>query len=53
VKKGLEIVPVSSMEDVLKVALVRVPIPVVWEEPEEAPTPQLTEDGAEDAVVTH
>jgi hypothetical protein len=33
--------------------LVRPPIPIVWEEPEEAPTPPLTEDGAEDAVVTH
>jgi len=54
VKKGLEIVPVSTMEDVLKIALVRVPIPVVWEEPEDAPAPApLAEGGAEDAVVTH
>jgi ATP-dependent Lon protease len=53
VKSGLEIVPVASMEEVLKIALIRAPIPVVWEEPEEAPTPPLTEAGAEDAVVTH
>jgi len=53
VKKGLEIVPVSTMEEVLKIALVRAPIPVVWEEPEDAPATRLTEDGTEDAVVTH
>ena len=53
VKKGLEIVPVSNMEEVLKIALIRAPIPVVWEEPEEAPASRRAEDGAEDAVVTH
>jgi ATP-dependent Lon protease len=53
VKKGLEIVPVSTMEEVLRTALVRVPIPVVWEEPEDPPVTRRTEDGTEDAVVTH
>jgi ATP-dependent Lon protease len=53
VKKGLEIVPVSSMEEVLKVALVRAPIPVVWEEPEEPTPARRADDGSEDAVVTH
>ena len=53
VKKGLEIVPVSNMEEVLKIALIRAPIPVVWEEPEEPPASRRAEDGAEDAVVTH
>jgi ATP-dependent Lon protease len=53
VKKGLEIVPVSVMEEVLRTALVRAPIPVVWEEPEEPPATRRTEDGTEDAVVTH
>jgi len=32
VKSGLEIVPVSRMEEVLKHALVRQPAPIVWEE---------------------
>jgi len=32
VKKGLEIVPVSRMEEVIKRALVRVPDPIQWEE---------------------
>ena len=53
VKNGLEIVPVATVEEVLKIALVRQPIPVVWEEPDDTPAPPLTEDGAEDAVVTH
>ena len=38
VKKVLEIVPVARIDDVLKVALVRMPEPAVWvEEPETAP----------------
>jgi ATP-dependent Lon protease len=54
VKKGLEIRPVSNMEDVLKIALIRQPTPITWEEPEDAPTPPLQETGtAEDQVVTH
>jgi ATP-dependent Lon protease len=51
VKSGLEIRPVSSMEEVLKIALVREPTPVVWEEAEEAPPARLGDDG--EAVVTH
>jgi len=53
VKKGLEIVPVSNMEEVLKIALTRVPTPVVWEETEDAAPARSVEEGAEDAVVTH
>ena len=54
VKKGLDIVPVSNVEEVLKIALVRAPTPVVWEEPEEPVTPsRIADDGAEDAMVTH
>ena len=32
VKNGLEIVPVSRMEEVLSHALVRLPVPIEWEE---------------------
>jgi ATP-dependent Lon protease len=32
VKNGLEIVPVSRMDEVLAQALVRQPTPIVWEE---------------------
>ena len=37
VKKGLEIIPVARMDDVLKHALIRMPEPITWdEEAEEA-----------------
>ena len=42
VKNALEIVPVSRMDEVLSHALVRQPVPIVWEEeakPIEAPLP--------------
>jgi ATP-dependent Lon protease len=37
VKKGLEIIPVSSADQVLKYALIRPLIPIEWEEPEDVP----------------
>jgi ATP-dependent Lon protease len=47
VKNGLEIVPVSRMEEVLSNALVRQPTPIVWEEAMNVPAPsgQADEDG--------
>src|SRR5271165_1679043 len=39
VKNGLEIVPVSRMEEVLSHALVRQPVPIVWEEDARAVAP--------------
>jgi ATP-dependent Lon protease len=51
VKSGLEIRPVSAMEEVLKIALIRQPTPVVWEDAEDAPPARLGDDG--EAVVTH
>src|SRR5262249_55856334 len=53
VKKGLEIRPVSAMDEVLKIALVRAPTAIDWEEPEDRQTPIVDGEGAEDAVVTH
>ena len=55
VKSGLEIRPVSNMEEVLKIALVRQPQPIVWEEPEDGPVPAVAKDdpSAEDTIVTH
>jgi ATP-dependent Lon protease len=32
VKNGMELIPVSMMDDVLKHALVRMPEPIVWDE---------------------
>jgi len=54
VKKGLEIRPVATMEEVLKIALVRQPTPIVWEEPEDTPAPPIGEAAAgDDQVITH
>jgi ATP-dependent Lon protease len=51
-KSGLEIRPVATMEEVLKIALVRQPVAIVWEEPEDPPTARIAEN--QDApVVTH
>jgi ATP-dependent Lon protease len=45
VKSGLEIVPVTRMEEVLAHALVRQPQPIAWEErPETAPQPIAGDD---------
>ena len=52
VKKSLNIKPVATVEEVLKIALARQPKPIVWEEPD-APPPPIADDGAEDAIVTH
>jgi ATP-dependent Lon protease len=51
VKNGMRIVPVKTVEDVLKVALVRMPEAIDWVEPETVvPTPAHHDT---DAVVTH
>ncbi|ACB95802.1 endopeptidase La [Beijerinckia indica] len=49
VKNALEIVPVSRMDEVLQHALVRQPVPIVWEE-ETKPVALGTEDEASGAV---
>jgi ATP-dependent Lon protease len=52
VKTGMKIVPVSTMGEVLKIALVRQPEAIDWSEPEPvAPVPLAEEDA--DTVVTH
>ncbi|MCJ2073752.1 endopeptidase La [Methylobacterium sp. J-030] len=52
VKNGLEIIPVSRMDQVLEKALVRQPVPIEWEEPLPVAKPNRTEeDGA--AFVAH
>jgi len=57
VKNGLEIVPVSRMEEVLKHALIRQPRPIVWEEDVKGVTAALAKDLAKDedisGVVAH
>ncbi|MFN3351083.1 S16 family serine protease, partial [Pseudorhodoplanes sp.] len=52
VKSGLEIVPVSRMDEVLARALVRAPEPIQWEEPAVKPAAdQSDEDGS--ALTAH
>ncbi len=53
VKSGLKIVPVSTVGEVIKVALVREPTPIDWEEPVAPKHPPLPAADADDAVVTH
>ena len=52
VKKGLTIIPVGDVDEVLKNALVRTLVPIEWTEPEDSQVPQKPADG-EHGVVTH
>ncbi|MAI49854.1 MAG: endopeptidase La [Rhodospirillaceae bacterium] len=54
VKKGLSIIPVSSVDEVLSEALTSVPVPIEWEE-DMSPDTVSAKDGDDDAegVVTH
>jgi ATP-dependent Lon protease len=54
VKSGMEIIPVSTMDEVLARALVRAPTPIEWSEEDElaaAKTP--ADDGDQETVLTH
>ncbi|MCC7428270.1 MAG: endopeptidase La [Alphaproteobacteria bacterium] len=54
VKKGLTIIPVSMVDEVMKLALVREPEPITWEEPVDAPAKPGEKGGAEvGGVITH
>ncbi|HVK42854.1 MAG TPA: endopeptidase La, partial [Phenylobacterium sp.] len=54
VKSGLEIIPVSTVDEVLKHALVGPLTPVEWSESEEPlSSPAKADDAGDDAVLTH
>jgi ATP-dependent Lon protease len=53
VKKGLEIIPAESVDQVLKIALVRPLVPIEWNEPAEIETPASKEGEDERGIVTH
>src|ERR1700722_19567509 len=53
VKSGLEIVPVSRMDEVLAHALVRRPIPIAWEEDVTAPAPSGPPEEDGQGLVAH
>jgi ATP-dependent Lon protease len=53
-KSGLDIVPVSRMEEVLKLALVRPPEPIEWDESvEPAAPPVVGEEDTQSGLVAH
>ncbi|WP_096701842.1 endopeptidase La [Magnetospirillum sp. 15-1] len=55
VKKGLDIIPVSTADEVLQRALVRMPVPIEWEESEVVVENKPAADGeaAAGGLVTH
>ncbi|MBM3545306.1 MAG: endopeptidase La [Alphaproteobacteria bacterium] len=53
VKKGLEIVPVATVDEVLKKALTQPLTPIKWEESDVKATPAPTEEEERDGIVTH
>jgi ATP-dependent Lon protease len=53
VKNGLEIIPVSRMDEVLKHALVRQPERIEWVEPAPAPAAARDDDKAGSGLVAH
>jgi len=53
VKKGLEIIPVATVDEVLKKALTQVLTPIKWEEPEAKPATAKPEEEEREGIVTH
>ena len=53
VKKNLEILAVSHVDEVIGRALTKKPEPITWAEPEEAPAPRAGEGAAAGTVLPH
>ena len=55
VRKGLNIIPVATVDQVLAQALVRMPTPITWVEPVDEPVrpPAATEAGDRDSLIAH
>ncbi|MEP0324077.1 endopeptidase La [Bauldia litoralis] len=53
VKSGLDIIPVSRMDDVIRQALVRPPEPIEWDESKEPARPSVSEEDAAAALTAH
>jgi ATP-dependent Lon protease len=53
VKSGMEIIPVSRVGEVLRHALVRMPEPIEWTEPVDAPTPKVDVPGETGKSLAH
>ena len=57
IKGGLEIIPVSRMDEVLAQALMRMPEPIEWDEdaakPVNAPPPEIADEDDSSGVIAH
>jgi ATP-dependent Lon protease len=53
IKGGMEIIPVARLDDVVSKALVRPPVPIVWEEDTKVPVPTDGGDEAAGGLTAH
>src|SRR3954465_15918252 len=53
IKGGMEIIPVARLDDVVAKALVRVPVPIVWEEDTKVPVKPDAADEAGGGLTAH
>ncbi|KIZ39335.1 MULTISPECIES: endopeptidase La [Rhodopseudomonas] len=53
IKGGLNIIPVARMDEVIANALVRAPVPIVWEEPSTVPVKPDATDEASGGLTAH
>jgi ATP-dependent Lon protease len=53
IKGGMEIIPVARLDDVTARALVRPPVPIVWEEDTKVPVASETGDEAAGGLTAH
>jgi len=53
VKKGLDIIPLGTADEVLQRALVRMPVPIEWEEPAEESATAVPKEATTPLVTTH
>ena len=53
VKSALEIIPVSTVDEVLALTLTRPLTPIEWTEPLAATLPVATDENGDDNVITH
>ena len=52
-KKNLELIVVSHVDEVIGKALAKSPEPITWEEPPEAPAPRAGEAGKVESILPH
>lgn len=53
IKKGLKIFPVSTMNDVLKIALTKQPLPITWDDPDEQVESKVKKKTTREESIVH